>query len=66
MYKLQNPKRFLFSKVRQVGTNQLLYFTCVEPEARLLGRMMGGGGTGDRNGWLTVEGADLGEDTQQY
>lgn len=42
MYKLQNPKHFLFSKVSQVGTNQLLYFTCVEPEARLLGRMMGG------------------------
>ena len=39
MYNLQHPKHFLFSKVRQVGTNQLLYFTCVEPEARLLGRM---------------------------
>lgn len=33
---------FLFSKVRQVGTNQLLYFPSVEPEARLPGRMMGG------------------------
>lgn len=39
MNKLQNPIHFLFSKVKQVGTNQLLYFKCVEPKARLLGRM---------------------------
>lgn len=68
MYRLQHPIHFLVSKGRQVGTSQLLLHVCgAQGQAsREVDEAGGGDGSmGDRNGWLAVEGADLGVDTQQ-
>lgn len=69
MYRPQHPIHFLVSKGRQVGTSQLLYTSVCGAQgqaSREVDEAGGGDGSmGDRNGWLAVEGADLGVDTQQ-